>query len=79
MSVVPKKEYTLLWWTKWFDQDRYEDVIVDNCGLPYTCRNTLDRSKYKDARLILFHDWHPNDLPPRKDVDNNSKAWVRNS
>ncbi|KAI7832806.1 hypothetical protein BC939DRAFT_6563 [Gamsiella multidivaricata] len=77
MSV--KKEYPIIWWTKWFDTDRYEGMMTDDCGLPYTCRHTLDRSKYNEAKVIVFHDWNPRDLPPLQDVHDSKKSWVLNT
>ncbi|KAF9281172.1 hypothetical protein BGZ68_006809 [Mortierella alpina] len=73
------KEYPILWWTQWFHTDRYEGMVTDNCGLPYSCRHTLDRTKYTDAKVVVFHDWDPKDLPPVQDVHDNKKAWVLNT
>ncbi|KAF9080953.1 Alpha-(1,3)-fucosyltransferase 11 [Mortierella sp. AD031] len=81
MSVA-KKEYPILWWTPWFDTDRYEgEGLMDNCGLPYNCRHTLDRSKYDESKVVVFHepDWDSNDLPPLQDVHDGKKAWVLNT
>ncbi|KAG0208533.1 hypothetical protein BGX28_000537 [Mortierella sp. GBA30] len=72
------KEYLILWWTEWFHTDRYEGMI-DDCGLPYTCRHTLDRTKYDNAKVVVFLDWDPSDLPPLKDVHKSNKAWVLNT
>ncbi|KAI1294997.1 Alpha 1,3 fucosyltransferase [Mortierella claussenii] len=75
-ALVPsQKQYVILWWTKWFDEDRYEGQVIDQCGLPYTCKSTLDRTQYDNSNLIVFHDWHPKDLPPKEDAINNKKAW----
>ncbi|KAG0045497.1 Alpha 1,3 fucosyltransferase, partial [Gryganskiella cystojenkinii] len=78
MSATDRKEYPILWWTKWFGEDRYEGMLADQCGLPYSCKNTLDRTRYKDSPVVVFHDWDPKDLPPLKDVHDNTKAWVLN-
>ncbi|GJJ74907.1 hypothetical protein EMPS_07265 [Entomortierella parvispora] len=75
---MTSKEYPILWWTRWFGEDRYEGMVTDQCGLPYTCKHTLDRSRYADSRVVVFHDWDPHDLPPVKDAQNNVKAWVLN-
>ncbi|KAG0248027.1 Alpha 1,3 fucosyltransferase [Mortierella polycephala] len=76
-----KKEYPIVWWTKWFNKYRYEGMMTDDCGLPYNCRHTLDRSKYNEAKVIVFHesDWNPKDLPPLQDVHDSKKSWVLNS
>ncbi|KAF9102690.1 Alpha 1,3 fucosyltransferase [Mortierella sp. AM989] len=76
-----KKEYPIVWWTKWFNEDQYEGVMTDDCGLPYNCRHTLNRSKYNEAKVIVFHetDWNPKDLPPLQDVHESKKAWVQNT
>ncbi|KAF9986259.1 Alpha-(1,3)-fucosyltransferase 11 [Modicella reniformis] len=61
------KEYFILWWSKWFDTDRYEGRLTNDCGLPYTCRHTLDRSKYNESKVIVYHDWNSKDLAPLND------------
>ncbi|KAF9942839.1 Alpha-(1,3)-fucosyltransferase 11 [Mortierella alpina] len=83
--MAEKKEYPILWWTPWFgDYDRYNNLMVDNCGLEYKCRHTLNRTIYDQAKLIVFHESvikipgfsHEGDLPPLQDIDSGDKAWV---
>ncbi|CAO3565338.1 unnamed protein product [Mortierella alpina] len=75
------KEYPILWWTRWFRQTIEEGKVVDYCGLPYTCRFTLDRSKYDDAKVIVIHasSFDPNDFPSIEDVQSGRKALVLNT
>ncbi|KAK3835938.1 MAG: hypothetical protein JOS17DRAFT_526314 [Linnemannia elongata] len=49
------KEYPILWWTKWFGETREEGRVINNCGLPYTCKFTLDRNKFDESKVIIFH------------------------
>lgn len=86
--MAAKKEYPILWWTPWFDNyDRYNNLIVDDCGLEYNCRHTLDRTVYDQAKLIVFHAsviklpgfFKEGDLPPLEDIDSGEKAWVFNT
>lgn len=86
--MAAKKEYPILWWTPWFnDYDYYNNLMVDYCGLEYSCRHTLDRSVYDQAKLIVFHEsvvkipgfFKKGDLPPIKDIDSGEKAWVYNT
>ncbi|KAF9433786.1 hypothetical protein BGZ76_008969 [Entomortierella beljakovae] len=34
---------------------------------------------YDKAKVLVFHDWDPKDLPPKKDVLDNKKVWVLNT
>lgn len=86
--MAEKKEYPILWWTPWFNNyDRYNNFMVDNCGLEYNCRQTLDRTVYDEAKLIVFHESvikipgfsKQGDLPPLEDIDSGEKAWVYNT
>ncbi|KAF8976882.1 hypothetical protein BGZ46_007887 [Entomortierella lignicola] len=81
MSGQQLKEYPILWWTKWFGQTYEEGKVVDYCGLPYTCKFTLDRSKYDQARVIVFHalQFPSNDIPSIQDVKVGKKSWVLNT
>ncbi|KAF9177346.1 hypothetical protein BGZ49_005668, partial [Haplosporangium sp. Z 27] len=81
MSGQQLKEYPILWWTKWFGQTYEEGKIVDYCGLPYTCKFTLDRSKYDQAKVIVFHalQFPSNDIPSIQDVKVGKKSWVLNT
>ncbi|KAH7050839.1 hypothetical protein BKA57DRAFT_459667 [Linnemannia elongata] len=75
------KEYPVLWWTKWFGESVEDGRIINFCGLPYTCRFTLDRSKYDEAKVIIVHasSFEPNDVPNLKDVKSGKKALVLNT
>ncbi|KAF9116975.1 hypothetical protein BGW39_002518 [Mortierella sp. 14UC] len=75
------KEYPILWWTKWFGQTKEEGKVVDYCGLPYTCKFTLDRSKYDQAKVIIIHasSFKPKDVPNLEDVKSGAKALVLNT
>ncbi|KAF9565491.1 Alpha 1,3 fucosyltransferase [Mortierella alpina] len=75
------REYPILWWTKWFKQTIEEGKVVDYCGLPYTCRFTLDRSKYDEAKVVVIHasSFDPKDVPSIEDVQSGRKAWVLNT
>ncbi|KAG0369191.1 glycosyltransferase family 10-domain-containing protein [Gamsiella multidivaricata] len=80
MAEQPK-EYPILWWTQWFRTTTEEDKVVDYCGLPYTCRFTLNRSKYDEAKVIVFHapSFDPHDVPSIEDVKTGKKSWVLNT
>lgn len=73
-----QKEYPVLWWTMWFKETGEEGRVIDFCGLTYTCRFTLDRSKYDEAKVIIIHasDFNPNDVPSIEDVKSGKKALV---
>ncbi|KAF9405329.1 Alpha-(1,3)-fucosyltransferase 11, partial [Podila epigama] len=75
------KEYPLLWWTKWFDETWEEGKVVDYCGLPYTCRFTLDRSVYDETKVVIFQAsrFKAHDVPSISDVKSGEKAWVLNT
>ncbi|KAF9969783.1 hypothetical protein BGZ73_007699 [Actinomortierella ambigua] len=76
------REYLLLWWTGWFDEYPFENRLIENCGLPYQCRMTHDRSKYNQAKVILFHAqnvYSSLPLPDEQDTLKGEKAWVLNS
>ncbi|KAG0030027.1 hypothetical protein BGZ81_003129 [Podila clonocystis] len=78
-DIDVRKEYPILWWTPWFtDTNKWEGVVVDNCDLHYTCKFTLDRSRYDDARVIVYHGsaFNPKDVSPIDDVKSGKKAWV---
>ncbi|KAG0325625.1 Alpha-(1,3)-fucosyltransferase 11 [Podila humilis] len=79
LEVVPTpKEYPILWWTRWFDSTREEGIVVNNCGVPYTCKFTLDRSKYDEAKVIVYHGsrFNPDDISSIEDVKAGKKSWV---
>ncbi|KAF9208542.1 hypothetical protein BGZ59_010596 [Podila verticillata] len=74
-----RKQYPILWWTPWFtDRKKWEGVVVDNCDLPYTCKFTLDRSVYDEAKVIVYHGsaFQPKDVSSIDDVKSGKKAWV---
>ncbi|KAG0296649.1 Alpha 1,3 fucosyltransferase [Linnemannia gamsii] len=74
------KEYPILWWTKWFGETREEGRIIDDCGLPYTCKFTLDRTKYNDSKIIIVH--APGfrfDFPYVDDIKSGKKALLLNT
>lgn len=74
-----KKQYPILWWTPWFtNRNKWEGVVVDNCDLPYTCKFTLDRSVYDEAKVIVYHGsaFNPKEVSSIDDVKSGKKAWV---
>ena len=75
------KEYPILWWTEWFHQRIEEGKVVDYCGLPYTCKFTLDKAKYDETKVVIIHasSFEPNDVPNLQDVKSGKKALVLNS
>ncbi|GJJ75009.1 hypothetical protein EMPS_07367 [Entomortierella parvispora] len=75
------KEYPLLWWTEWFRSRIEEGKVVDYCGLPYTCRFTLDKAKYDESKVVIIHasSFKPNDVPNRLDVKSGKKALILNT
>ncbi|KAF9899494.1 hypothetical protein EC991_008793 [Linnemannia zychae] len=74
------KEYPVLWWTTWFGDTIEEGRIINNCGLPYTCRFTLDRTKYDDSKVIIAHaPTFKFDFPHVDDVKSGKKAFVLNT
>ncbi|KAG0377141.1 Alpha-(1,3)-fucosyltransferase 11 [Mortierella sp. AD032] len=75
------KEYPILWWTKWFNLPKYEGQVVNYCDLPYTCKFTLDRSRYDDVKVIIIHasSFKPKDVPNLDDIKSGSKALVLNT
>jgi hypothetical protein len=74
------KEYPVLWWTLWFGETVEEGRIIDKCGLPYTCKFTLDRTKYDDAKVIVVHaSSFEFDFPYVNDVKSGKKALVLNT
>ncbi|KAF9156831.1 hypothetical protein BG015_000621 [Linnemannia schmuckeri] len=75
------KEYPVLWWTKWFGETIEEGRVIDFCGLPYTCKFTLDRTRYDEAKVIVVHasSFEPNDVPNLHDVKSGKKALVLNT
>ncbi|KAK3813881.1 MAG: hypothetical protein J3R72DRAFT_461960 [Linnemannia gamsii] len=86
MAEAPK-EYPILWWTRNYDTDRYDNRLVDKCGLPYNCKMTLNHSYYDQSPLVIFTQWQlyrdefieRDALPPKEDVLSGKKAWVLNS
>ena len=81
MDAPAPKEYPVLWWTPNYGSDRYDNYLVNKCGLPYTCKMTMDRTKYNESPLVIFQQWslRPEELPPKEDVRSGKKAWVLNS
>ncbi|KAF9296175.1 Alpha 1,3 fucosyltransferase [Linnemannia elongata] len=75
------KEYPILWWTKWFGETREEGRIINNCGLPYTCKFTLDRNRFNESKVIIFHapSFRPLDIPNLDDVKSGKKALLLNT
>lgn len=75
------KEYPILWWTKWFGQTIEEGQVVNYCGLPYTCKFTLDRTRYDETKVIIIHamSFDPSDVPNLGDVKSGKKALVLNT
>ncbi|GJJ75016.1 hypothetical protein EMPS_07374 [Entomortierella parvispora] len=75
------KEYPLLWWTEWFHVRIEEGKVVNYCGLPYTCRFTLDRAKYDESRVIIVHasSFDPDNMPNLHDVKTAKKALILNT
>ena len=75
------KEYSVLWWTKWFGETIEEGRVIDFCGLPYTCKFTLDRTKYDETKVVIIHasSFEPNDVPNLRDVKSGKKALVLNT
>ena len=75
------KEYPLLWWTQWFRSNIEEGKVVDYCGLPYTCRFTLDKAKYDESKVVIIHasSFEPNDVPNLLDVKAGKKALILNT
>ncbi|KAG0077307.1 Alpha-(1,3)-fucosyltransferase 11 [Linnemannia elongata] len=74
------KEYPILWWTEVFYERLEEGKVVDYCGLPYTCKFTLDRTKYDETKVIIIHgsshELYPNNVPNLHDVKSKKKALV---
>ncbi|KAF9950178.1 Alpha 1,3 fucosyltransferase [Mortierella alpina] len=81
MSQGNTTEYPILWWTTWFGHSVEEGKVVDYCGLPYTCRFTLDRSKYDKTKVVVIHapDFNPEDVPNIDHVQSGQKALVLNT
>ncbi|KAG0210189.1 Alpha3-fucosyltransferase [Mortierella sp. NVP41] len=85
--MAPPKEYPILWWTLVYDEDRYDNYLIDQCGLPYNCKMTLNHSYYDQSPLIIMQQWQiprnefipRNTLPPKDHVLSGKKAWVLNS
>lgn len=77
------KEYPLLWWTEWFHSTIEEGKVVDYCGLPYTCRFTLDRAKFNESKVVIFHasrfEYSLDDYPNLLDVRAGKKALILNT
>ncbi|KAF9156830.1 Alpha 1,3 fucosyltransferase [Linnemannia schmuckeri] len=74
------KEYPILWWTTWFGETLEEGRIINNCGLPYSCKFTLDRNWYNDSKIIIAH--APSfqfDFPYLDDVKSGRKALLLNT
>lgn len=65
----------IIYWTKWFDMNQWEDYTIDNCNLPYSCKLTHDRTKQVDSSVLIFHASDLTEIPPLvKD-----RAWVYHS
>ncbi|KAG0275020.1 hypothetical protein BGZ97_010397, partial [Linnemannia gamsii] len=75
------KEYTILWWTLWFGETREEGRVIDACGLPYTCKFTLDRTRYNETKVIIVHgpSFRASDVPNLDDVKSGKKALLLNT
>ncbi|KAF9285148.1 hypothetical protein BGZ88_009645 [Linnemannia elongata] len=74
------KQYPILWWTTWFRQTIEEGRIINNCGLPYSCKFTLDRKLYDESKIIIAH--APSfqfDFPHLDDVKSGRKALLLNT
>ncbi|KAG0047425.1 Alpha-(1,3)-fucosyltransferase 11 [Linnemannia elongata] len=74
------KQYPILWWTTWFRQTVEEGRIINNCGLPYSCKFTLDRNLYDESKIIIAH--APSfqfDFPHLHDVKSGRKALLLNT
>ncbi|KAF9151967.1 Alpha-(1,3)-fucosyltransferase 11 [Linnemannia schmuckeri] len=72
----PKKT-SILWW---FGKAREEGRVINNCGLPYSCKFTLDRNWYNDSKIIIAH--APSfqfDFPYLDDVKSGRKALLLNT
>lgn len=80
-TISMSSDIFILWWTLHYDTDRYNFYRIHNCGLPYTCQMTINRSHYGESPLVIFQRWQMNlnDLPPKEDVYSGKKAWVYNS
>ncbi|KAG0027494.1 Alpha-(1,3)-fucosyltransferase 11 [Podila clonocystis] len=75
-STTPLPDYPILWWT---DVPTAEQAYLqtDDCGLPYTCTWTQDRSLLDQTTVLVFAGsvLDPSDtLPPTP--RNTSQAWV---
>ncbi|KAG0019262.1 Alpha-(1,3)-fucosyltransferase 11 [Podila clonocystis] len=75
-STTPLPDYPILWWT---DIPAAEQAYLqtDDCGLPYTCTWTQDRSLIDQTTVLVFAGsvLDPSDtLPPTP--RNTSQAWV---
>ncbi|KAK3835915.1 MAG: hypothetical protein JOS17DRAFT_735469 [Linnemannia elongata] len=76
----PPKQYPILWWTTWFGQTLEDGRIINNCGLPYSCRFTLDRNQYDESKIIIAH--APSfeyDFPHLDDLKSGRKALLLNT
>ncbi|KAF9547350.1 Alpha-(1,3)-fucosyltransferase 11 [Mortierella hygrophila] len=75
------KEYPILWWTEWFHERVEEGKVVNYCGLPYTCKFTLDKAKYDETKVVIIHasSFEPSDVPNLHDVKSGKKALVLNT
>ncbi|KAG9070084.1 hypothetical protein KI688_009415 [Linnemannia hyalina] len=74
------KQYPILWWTTWFGQTGEEGRVIDNCGLPYSCKFTLDRNQYDESKIIIAH--APSfqfDFPHLDDLKSGRKALLLNT
>ncbi|KAI9355831.1 hypothetical protein BD770DRAFT_390842 [Pilaira anomala] len=69
------EEIDIIYWTKWFGGNQWEDYKIDQCNLPYTCKMTHDRTKAVNSSVIVFH---ASDLDNLKDMPEqvDDRAWV---
>ncbi|KAG0351731.1 Alpha-(1,3)-fucosyltransferase 11 [Podila minutissima] len=75
-STAPLPNYPILWWTD-IPAAEQAHLQTDDCGLPYTCTWTQDRSLLDQTTVLVFAGsaLDPSDtLPPTP--RNTSQAWV---
>ncbi|KAI9469924.1 MAG: hypothetical protein EXX96DRAFT_588015 [Benjaminiella poitrasii] len=65
----------IIYWTKWFNTDQWEDYTIDHCNQNYNCKITHDRTKLNHSSVVIFHAsdiTNTNDMPPLS----RDRAWV---
>lgn len=75
-STTPLPNYPILWWTD-IPAAEQTHLQTNDCGLPYTCTWTQDRSLLEQTTVLVFASsaLDPSDtLPPTP--RNTSQAWV---